>query len=212
MPTSSPLKCETFKSSQSSITILLFSIFPLVLFLRRGKVCCDSRGEQHTHVPNQSTAANALLYISILICITSGAVRSVREKNFFRVVSSSPERASDLHISRADRKLKFLPCTHTMPFFMWNLTHLCGPELHQYGLYLRVLVDPLLLQEPPVGMKPRTRPRVFSQTRWGQKVPQSPSNTLSCPLLLCYTDKHRKVSEQVSHRRNVNSWTRSERQ
>ncbi len=113
-------------------------------------------------------------------------------------------------ICTGDHLRKFLPCTHTHThtpsFFLWHVTHLCGPELHQYGLFLRLLVNPLLLQEPPVGMQPGARPWVLSQTRWSQKLPQSLSNTVGSPLLLCHAHKHRKVI----HRQNINSWAQSE--
>lgn len=76
-----------------------------------------------------------------------------------------------------------------MPSILWRLTHLRGPELHQYGLLLCLLVNALLLQEPPVGVKPRARTWVLIETRWSQKLPQSLLKAVGCPLLLCPVDK-----------------------
>lgn len=107
--------------------------------------------------------------------------------------SSSSDR-----ISGGDQQPKLSFCRCRMSLLSRRLTHLCGPELHQHGLPLRLLVGPLLLQQPPVGMKPRARPRVLGQTRWGQKLPQSLPNTLGCPLLLCQINIVQEESEWVT--------------
>lgn len=84
---------------------------------------------------------------------------------------------------------KWQPC-ETPTFHKANsVTHLCGPELHQYSLPLSLLISSFLLQEPPVGVKPKAWPRVLRQTCWLQKFPQLLLSALSCSLLFCQVDK-----------------------
>ena len=136
----------------------------------------ERRDEQRTPVPKKSTAP------------------LVAQPHSDSVVSGPPPRPSrQLISSLKDHQRSSLLNTHNA----FPHSHLCGPELHQYSLPLRVLVSPLLLQEPPVSVKPRARPGVLGQTCWSQQPPQSsaePCGLSSSPL--SHTDKHHKVRER----------------
>lgn len=93
---------------------------------------------------------------------------------------------------------------------MWtltHLTHLCGPQLQQQSSRLCLAVNSFLPQELSVGLKPRGRAQVFGETCGNQKFPESFSNTLSCLLLICRTEKRKtnKVKCWVTGKKRKNS-------